>query len=144
MPLLVFIWTLSTLPSIHNISTRRLTSLLLAALIIGVYFKLFRQHKLRFLMEWHSYLHPWIWMNHVGGRWNNIYSSKLGTFIQKCSNTISRFESILAISSTLKLGIYLWNFPLYRFRAINCQKINADPYQPEPAWSLKLPQNNPS
>ena len=63
-------------------------------------------------------------MNHVGGRWNNIYSSKLDTFIQKCSNTISRFGSILTISSTLKLGIYLWNFPLYCFWAINCPKKN--------------------
>jgi hypothetical protein len=89
------------------------------------YFNSFRQCKLRFSVEWHSYLHLWIWMNHVGGRWNNIYSSKLGTFIQKWSNTISRFGSILAISSTLKLGIYLWNFPLYRFWAINHPKKNA-------------------
>jgi hypothetical protein len=32
--------------------------------------------------EGQGYLHPWIWMNPVGGRWNDIYSSKLGTFIQ--------------------------------------------------------------
>jgi hypothetical protein len=89
------------------------------------YFNSFRQLKLRFSMEWQSYLYPWIWMNHVGGRWNNIYSSKLGTFILKWSDTISRFGSILAISSTLKLGISLWKFPLYRFWAINRPKKNA-------------------
>jgi hypothetical protein len=49
-------------------------------------------------------------------------TSKLGTFIPKCSDTISRFGSILAISFTLKLGIYLWNFPLYFFWAINRPK----------------------
>jgi hypothetical protein len=91
------------------------------------YFSFFRQYKLRFLMEWQSYLHPWIWMNHVGGRWNKIYSSKLGTFIQKCSDTILRFGSILAISSTLKFRIYLWNFPLYRFWAINRPKKKRSP-----------------
>jgi hypothetical protein len=52
----------------------------------------------------------------------NSYSSILDPFIQQCSNTISTFGTIVAISSTLKLGIYLWNLALYRFRAINTPK----------------------
>jgi hypothetical protein len=51
------------------------------------------------------------------------------TFIHpKCSNIISRFGSILVISSTLKLEICFWNFPLYRFWTTNRPKKKHDGY----------------
>jgi hypothetical protein len=93
--------------TIIALAEKLIETLIDGSIVRDFYLNCFRQHKLRFSMEWESYLHPWIWMNHVGGRWNNMYSFKLGTFIQKCSDTVSRFGSILAISFTLKLGIYL-------------------------------------
>ena len=108
------------------LAEKLIETLIDGCIVRDFYLNFLRQYKLWFSMEWQSYLHPWIWMNHIEGRWNNVYSSKLGTFIQKCSDIISRFGSILAISFTLKLGSYLWNFPLYRLWAINCPKKKAE------------------
>jgi hypothetical protein len=70
------------------------------------YFIYFEHHRKQSSLEGHSYLHPLKWMKHTKYRWNFISSSKSMNIHLKRSNTIPRFYSNLAISSSGKGLIY--------------------------------------